>query len=170
MMGGRIDPLLGRPDTDFGRGFYTTTLLRQALDWAEIKRGKAPAKSKRSRDFMAVVLWFDLPRNRLAELQSLAFGRGDYDAEEYWSFVQHCRSSVPARSTSTAVIKDHQRDPSGAETCYDMVSGPVSAFWQQRAAIMTADQFSFHTVHGVSVLNDLLVHGTAGHDYGTIRP
>ena len=29
-----IDPLKGRPNTDFGRGFYTTTVERQARHWA----------------------------------------------------------------------------------------------------------------------------------------
>lgn len=30
----------GRKFTDFGKGFYTTTNLRQAKDWAKAKRGR----------------------------------------------------------------------------------------------------------------------------------
>lgn len=30
-----VDTSLGRPNTDFGRGFYTTTRLAQAEEWAE---------------------------------------------------------------------------------------------------------------------------------------
>ena len=30
----RVDPSQGRPTTDFGQGFYTTTVLRQAEAWA----------------------------------------------------------------------------------------------------------------------------------------
>ena len=46
-----------------------------------------------------------------------------------------------------------------------MVSGPVAAFWQQRSAMLEADQYSFHTLRGVDVLNDLVVAGSRGVEY-----
>ena len=46
-----------------------------------------------------------------------------------------------------------------------MVSGPVAAFWQQRSAMLEADQYSFHTQRGVDVLNNVLVAGLRGVEY-----
>ena len=46
-----------------------------------------------------------------------------------------------------------------------MVSGPVAAFWQQRSAMLDADQYSFHTQRGVDVLNDLVAKGSRGVEY-----
>ncbi len=86
----------------------------------------------------------------LDELASLAVVLADYHYEDYWSLVQHCR-----QSTKTA-INDH-RHPAGG--WYDMVSGPVAAFWEQRVAMDDADQFSFHTEKGVRLLNALIQEG-----------
>lgn len=40
---------------------------------------------------------------------------------------------------------------------YDRVSGPVAAFWEQRVAMLGADQISFHTADAASVLNALVL-------------
>ena len=161
-----VSHLLSAPDTDFGLGFYTTTLMRQAEDWAYIKHKGKSLFNRGLPDFQPVVVWFRVPRDRLALLESLAFVRGDYDAEEFWSFAQHCRSSVRATAAAPAVVHHHERDASGHPTWYDFVSGPVAAFWPQRSAMLNADQFSFHTQRGVDVLNDVVKGGTNGVDYG----
>jgi hypothetical protein len=97
----------------------------------------------------------------LDKLLSLHFVLGDYANEDYWSLVQHCRRSVPADPVGgrAAVIHDHRRIPGG---WYDFVSGPVAAFWGQRAAMNNADQVSFHTRAGVALLNALIKSGRAG--------
>jgi len=110
------------------------------------------------------VIWFRVPREALAALESLSFVRGDFAADEYWSFVQHCRASIPATRTRPAVVNHHQRDQTGKATWYDMVCGPVAAFWQQRSAMLDADQYSFHTVAAEKVLNAVLA-GARGTDY-----
>ncbi len=46
-----------RPETDFGRAFYTTTSFEQAKQWAKIKQKRANAKS-------AVISEFEIYRNK----------------------------------------------------------------------------------------------------------
>jgi hypothetical protein len=91
-------------------------------------------------------------------LLSLHFVLGDYGNEDYWSLVQHCRQSVPPDPTTGkgGVVNDHRRPPGG---WYDLVTGPVAAFWQQRVAMNDADQVSFHTKSGVTLLNRLIKSG-----------
>jgi hypothetical protein len=125
---------LGRTGTDFGPGFYTTTLERQAKTWAHqlaIPRGAR-----------AAVVAIDVGRDALASLDTLAFVRGDFDAEEFWSLVVHCRRGASHHARAGV----HRR-------AYDVVIGPVASFWQQRLLIQGVDQMSFHTPAAERVLN-----------------
>jgi hypothetical protein len=135
LVSGGVVVSAGRTHTDFGPGFYTTTLERQAQSWAY------QLAQQRSGEAAAVVA-VDVDRDELAWLDTLAFVRGDFDSEDFWSFVVHCRSGA----------KDHGRagDPRGL---YDLVIGPVASFWQQRVTIDGADQVSFHTSAAERVLN-----------------
>jgi hypothetical protein len=125
----------GRPGTDFGPGFYTTSDPDVAEEWAW------RFESKRHRRRTAVVA-ADLDRDSLASLSWLSFVRGDEGADDFWSFVAHCRSSVPhhGRSARTARL-------------YDAVMGPVVAILNQRVCIADTDQISFHTPAAQAVLN-----------------
>lgn len=180
-----IDVTKSAVDTDFGQGFYTTTLERQARHWAWERFYVWQDRNPTATGNQPVVLRFRVrrysvkPRDRvgsldlnagLDELLSLQFVRGDYDHEDYWSLVQHCRRSIPADliTGQPAVVNNHQR-PSA--DWYEMVSGPVAAFWTQRVAIIGADQFSFHG-KGIELLQALIdegkpqTHGGKGHgDY-----
>jgi hypothetical protein len=131
---GAVSVTKGRPGTDFGPGFYTTTLVRQAHTWAAqisaAKPGTSPA-----------VIAFTLKRDALSGLQGLAFVRGDFYADDFWSLIHYCRGGAT----------DHAR--SGPSSYYDVVYGPVAAFWNQRMAIVDADQISFHTPAAERVLN-----------------
>lgn len=137
-----INPLLGRSCTDFGIGFYTTTLLDQAKSWAWQAACRAVAAGNPTAT--GSVLVYTLNRERAAALDSLAFVRGDSDAEDFWSFVFHCRNGLPG----------HGRRLPGpaAKAVYDIVYGPVAAFWTQRALIAGADQISFHTLAAARLL------------------
>lgn len=154
---GGIDPMKGRIDTDFGRGFYTTTISRQARHWAWNRYYDLLYKSRRpgSGPLQPMLVEFRVPRHELASLSCLAFGPGDYDNQDYWSLVQHCRQSGPLGSSA---IVNHHFGP--RSLCpgdwYDIVCGPVSAFWEQRAAMQSADQVSFHTYDAAVVLNRAL--------------
>jgi len=148
-----IDLMLCRPDTDFGRGFYTTTVLYQARQWAWA-RFYDPAVA-RVRPNQPVVLKFVLHRYHLADLYFISFVLGGWSKHDFWSLVQHCRQSTPA------MINDHRGPVLQADGTrwYDVACGSVAAFWRQRYAMQDADQFSFHTAGGVRVLQRLIDRG-----------
>lgn len=124
-----------RTSTDFGKGFYTTTVERQALSWAwqlsQQRPGTVPA-----------VIQFDVDRDSLAKLDCIWFVRGSYDAHDFWSVVFHCRSGRAA----------HRRVAN--QGWYDVVIGPVAASWRQRLTIYDADQVSFHSGSAVRLLDN----------------
>ena len=120
--------------SDFGRGFYTSSLFTQAATWAW-------QKALRIRLATAAVIEFTIKRDNLSALRSLCFVRGGFQVEDYWSFVFYCRMGR----------KSHGRPIQG---CYDVVAGPVAAFWTQRLAILDVDQISFHTQDAQDLLND----------------
>jgi Protein of unknown function (DUF3990) len=123
---GRILVRRGRTHTDFGPGFYTTTSLRQAHTWAaDIAARKVGAKP--------AVIQVTIGREHLAQLETLTFVRGDFDADDFWSLGHHCRKGAT----------DHGR--ARPKKYYDLVCGPVASFWNQRMTITDADQISFHT-------------------------
>src|SRR5271165_3410344 len=61
-----IDVALGRVDVDFGRGFYTTTLERQARHWAWLRF--YDPKFARTTAVQPVVLRFTVDRHELAKV------------------------------------------------------------------------------------------------------
>jgi hypothetical protein len=135
IVAGPIQTCFGRTHTDFGPGFYTTTLRRQAHTWAAQIAATKPG-------VLPAVVQLQLARNDLATLQGLTFVRGDFDADDFWSLVHYCRNGAT----------DHGRPPPLA-SYYDVVYGPVAAFWNQRMSIADADQLSFHTPAAEAVLN-----------------
>jgi hypothetical protein len=120
-----IDLSRCRVDTDFGRGFYTTTVKYQACQWAWT-RFYDPAVS-RIRPNQPVILRFRVDRDDLAGLVSISFVLGGRSERAgFWSLIQHCRQSTPS------AINDHRGPvslPDGTRW-YDMACGPVSAFWR----------------------------------------
>jgi hypothetical protein len=132
-----IDPAYFKPYKDFGRGFYLTTSLRQASLWA---RRRADRKLGGE---LPAVLRFVVPLDELSRLETLAFVRSDYEAEDFWSLVAHCRGGN----------MDHGRPGNGG--WYDVVAGPVAAFWEQRACYAGADQISFHTSSALALLQQV---------------
>jgi hypothetical protein len=121
-----------RPLADFGRGFYTTTYLHQAKNWANVRCQRLRSATP-SRSVLATVIKFEVDRSQLAQLQTLTFV---VDNPDYWDFVQHCRQGKGLhRSTGN----------------YDVVYGPVS-LWPQTLVIKDCDQISFHTDLSLAVL------------------
>ena len=134
----------GRPNADFGKGFYTTSNIEQAERWAHIKQERE--KSER-----AIVSIYEFDES-LFENQDLNI-RQFMGADEAWLyFVTDCRKSRP-----------HE---------YDLVQGPVandkvfttvnlfeSGVLSAEAAILqlkaykTYDQLSFHTNRVIKTLN-----------------
>jgi hypothetical protein len=130
-----VDLRHAHPYQDLGRGFYTTTSLRQATLWAF-----ALARRLGGPGDIAVVA-FEVALEDLARLESLAFVRGEYEAAHFWSLVWRCRQHDT----------HHGRSARGG--WYDLVAGPVAADWTQRETFRDYDQISFHTDAATSVLN-----------------
>jgi len=132
-----VDITRGEADTDFGRGFYTSTLLSQAIDWAERKAITAPILEE------PAVVRLKVNRLALSRLTHLGFVRGARDAEDFWRFVFHCRQERPHILQS--------------ESYYDVVYGPVAEVWDDpphRSVFPHFDQISFHTSESQVLLNN----------------
>jgi hypothetical protein len=129
-----VNPALGRAATDFGRGFYTTTVERQARSWAF-------GLSRRRAGTRPAVVRFDVPRDDLAGLESIWFVRGSPDAEDFWSLVVYCRTGGVAHARAKAA------------GWYDVAVGPIAAAWKRRLLKADADQISFHTTAAAKVLD-----------------
>jgi hypothetical protein len=128
-----VDVRFGRIGADFGPGFYTTTVDRQALSWAwqlaQRRPGSVPA-----------IVRFDVDRDASATLDCMWFVRGTFDADDFWSMVFSCRQGAAGHGRSAN------------QGWYDVVVGPVAASWRQRLIIYDADQVSFHTPRAAQVL------------------
>ena len=133
----------GRPNPDFGKGFYTTSVLEQAVRWAHIKRERENAER-------AVVSVYEFDE-ALLENPDWNIRRFTGADEPWLFFVTDCRKSRP-----------HD---------YDLVQGPVandkvfttinlfeSGELSSEAAILqlkaykTYDQLSFHTPRVIGAL------------------
>lgn len=126
------DPSKGSAFTDFGLGFYVTTNLRQAKDWANDRH--------RSRGtHAAAVVEFDIDREWLATLDALAFVVEGANSG-YWDFVDFCRQG---RTYLRSTRPDHGRTAPSTMRHYQVVYGPVS-LWPQRHVLKDCDQISFH--------------------------
>lgn len=128
---------IGGQAQDFGPGFYTTTVRRQAILWGWTK-AHSPGD-------IPVVVEFTASRNALAALDSLCFVRGAFDAVDYWSFVTNCRLGSALHGRANGKY-------------YDIVAGPVAAYWAQRSAFPDYDQVSFHSTKAINCLTFLGVN------------
>ncbi|MCC7493403.1 MAG: DUF3990 domain-containing protein [Fimbriimonadaceae bacterium] len=130
-----IDLEVGRDSLDFGRGFYTTTNLRQAWHWARRAAFEEGAKSP------PAVVWFEVARDAAALLQVMFFLlHAGPAAADYWRLVAHCRDGGSHR-------------PGSDEPWYDLIGGPVSRDWRRRQAFAGFDQVSIHTAAAARLLD-----------------
>lgn len=133
----------GRANADFGKGFYTTSVVEQAVRWADIRREREEAER-------AVVSVYEFDESLLTNAGWNV--RQFHGADELWlNFVADCRKS-----------RKHD---------YDLVLGPVandkvfttvnlfeSGLLSAEAAILqlkaykTYDQLSFHTERAIEKL------------------
>lgn len=137
-----VNLALCRPFADFGRGFYTTTRLHQAKQWANIR----VLRARPTAGLRAVVIRFDLDRDWLAGLDTLAFVRATAD---FWNLVSDCRNGFPP----------HQRLPP-YPVLYDVVYGPVT-LWPQTLVVEDCDQVSFHTQRATAGLGTAFLEDIA---------
>lgn len=161
---------IGSPNTDFGCGFYTTTRLDQAEEWARERYwDKYPAGNPVD---LPVAVQFVVPLADLADLNSLMFVRGDPTNVTFWSLIRHCR----AGNSHAHPVRISPND------WYDMVVGPVAS-WPPKAGKplyslgawdgtnwAAYDQFSFHTAAATTVLNSLNRANPAEFDVLPVKP
>ena len=128
-----------KPRTDFGVGFYTTTNLHQAKNWANDRVTTLNTSGGRN---VATVLSFAIDRGLLGVCLSLSFvTEGSAPISDFWDLIRHCRHGgvhFPALGKN-----------------YDVVFGPVS-LWPQTLLIKDCDQISFHTITGTNLLGPVL--------------
>jgi Protein of unknown function (DUF3990) len=140
-----------RTGTEFGPGFYATTSEHQARQWAN--QGLRRALASGIRNQQAVVIRFEVDRDRLSRLESLSFVRDD---PGFWDFVAWCR---PRGRTSHN--RAHNPNLQPWPEMYEVVHAPVT-IWRQLLVLKDCDQISFHSNNAVQVL------GVANwHDCGT---
>ena len=132
---GGINPQSGALLKDFGRGFYTTTKLAQAISWAQ-ELVDDPAQD------VPAVIEFEVSRDDLSWLDILFFVRSDQNAVDFWSFVKTCRT----------IVGDHRRRKKAG--WFDVVAGPVTGSWRKQTLIPDSDQISFHTTKAASLLDN----------------
>lgn len=135
----------GRKRTDFGKGFYTTTLVEQAEHWANIKKDRA--KSER-----AIVSVYEIDDALFTnpDLQIREF----HGVDESWlNFVVNCRKESSVKHDFDIVF-----GPVANDNVFTTVNLYESGILDAPAAIAqlraykTYDQLSFHTQRVISTL------------------
>jgi hypothetical protein len=129
----------GNQNTDFGTGFYTTTVERQAQAWAGhlSQRSQWTANSGHPAVVRFIVKW-----ELLAALEAIWFVRGNPDALDYWSLIFHCRTGRSYHGRRVT-----------KPGWYDVAIGPVAIQWRKMRVLADSDQISFHTCKGEGILN-----------------
>lgn len=134
----------GRPNADFGKGFYTTSNLEQAVRWAHIKQ-------EREETERAVVSIYEFDESLLENPDLII--RQFTGADEPWLyFVTDCRKSRPHEF-------DLVQGPVANDKVFTTVNLFESGVLSAEAAILqlkaykTYDQLSFHTDRVIKTLN-----------------
>ena len=133
----------GRPNADFGKGFYTTSNLEQAVRWAHIKQEREEAER-------AVVSIYEFDESLLENPDLII--RQFTGADEPWLyFVTDCRKSRPHEF-------DLVQGPVANDKVFTTVNLFESGVLSAEAAILqlkaykTYDQLSFHTARVIKTL------------------
>jgi hypothetical protein len=127
---------------EFGRGFYATTVLRQAKSWANARADRAASQPTTRGSANAVVLRFAVARDKLAALEALVFTT---EHAGFFPFVEYCRSGKITHGRS------------GNPTIYDVIYGPVTTGRLPRLIIKDCDQVSFHTAKALAAIPSVTI-------------
>jgi hypothetical protein len=127
MSSGGPNPSLGRGAADFGQGFYVTSVLHQAQQWANQKVRNLPVRLLGTPGAVAAVLTFRMDRDAAGKYgDHLTFVIAD---AQFYDFVLFNRlgSATHGRTGGRP---------------YDLVYGPVAAF-PQTITYANCDQICF---------------------------
>ena len=133
----------GRSNADFGKGFYTTSVLEQAVRWAHIKQEREDAAR-------AVVSVYEFDES-LLDHDDLNIRRFTGADEPWLLFVTDCRKS---RSHNYDLVQGPVANDKVFTTVNLFESGVLSAEAAilQLKAYKTYDQLSFHTSRVIGTL------------------
>jgi Protein of unknown function (DUF3990) len=127
--------------TDFGRGFYTTTNLHQAKNWANSRALRLFRQGQRQ---PAAVLEFRLQWTALDPLTRVSYVVEGALTGDYWKLVATCRAGQI-----------------GDPPPYEVVFGPVT-LWPQTLILKDCDQISFHSQRAITALGASTIAHNAG--------
>jgi Protein of unknown function (DUF3990) len=116
-----IQPRYFVAKTDFGAGFYVTTSLHQAKNWANEK-----VRTQGSGAYSAEVLEYNLQRSSITNLEHLTFVT---DTQDYYDLVDYCWNAQINHGATRSKP-------------YDVIYGPVSLH-PQVLVIANCDQIYF---------------------------
>jgi len=135
----------GREHTDFGKGFYTTTLAEQAEHWAKIKKDRAKATR-------AVVSVYEIDETLLTD--TALHIREFHGVDEAWlNFVVGCRKEDAVEHDFDLVFGPVANDNVFLTVnLYETGALDAPAAIAQLRAYKTYDQLSFHTQRVISAL------------------
>ena len=136
----------GRENTDFGKGFYTTTQPDQAERWAKIREERSNASH-------AVVSVYEIDDALLtnSELQIREFHGVDAD---WLNFVVKCRRNDAVKHDFDLVFGPVANDNVFLTVnLYETGALDLQAAIAQLKPYKTYDQLSFHTERVISQLN-----------------
>ncbi len=133
----------GRQNADFGKGFYTTSNLEQAVRWAHIKKEREDADRA-----VVSVYEFDETLQDNPDLNIRRFTGAD---EAWLLFVTDCRKS---RKHDFDLVQGPVANDKVFTTVNLFESGVLSAEAAilQLKAYKTYDQLSFHTARVIGAL------------------
>lgn len=135
----------GRERTDFGKGFYTTTLAEQAERWTTIKK-------ERSNSPKAVVSIYEIDDALLSD--AALHIREFHGVDEAWlNFVVGCRKENAAKHDFDMVFGPVANDNVFLTVnLYETGALDAQAAIAQLKAYKTYDQLSFHTERVIAAL------------------
>ena len=135
----------GRRRTDFGKGFYTTTLAEQAEHWAKIKKDRAKASRAVVSVYEIDDIIFNDPSLNIREFHGV---------DESWlEFVVSCRKKGTEKHSFDLVFGPVANDNVFATVnLYESGVLDAPAAIAQLRAYKTYDQLSFHTKRVVETL------------------
>ncbi len=143
---------LGRANTDFGKGFYTTTDYEQAARWAHIRRERA----KSSEAFVSV---YEIDDNLLLQ-KDLHIMEYHGATEEWLNFVVRNRRKAPLHDYDIVLGPVANDNLYATISMYENGQLSVEAAIVQLKTHVLYNQVSFHTrkaLMGVQYVKSIVV-------------
>ena len=132
----------GRANTDFGKGFYTTTDFEQAARWAKIRRERAGSA-------MAVVTVYEID-NDLLQRNDLNVMEYNGATEEWLNFVVANRRAAPLHNYDIVLGPVANDNLYATISMYENGQLSVEAAIVQLKTHVLFNQVSFHTNKALS--------------------